>query len=189
MNRAWDLDELLWDSRGNLDVVGRLGTDRPHVLKLYGAYQFGFGTQVGAFIFAGSGTPISTYVTSTHAADLFVNGRGDLGRTPMLNYTNLLVSHEFAMAGAQRLRLELNVLNLFNQQTSRHVFNYINRGAGTERVSSLIDLTGVDLTKGYDFNSLILATPDGANARDPRFGMDDLFEDGTRGQIMVKYLF
>jgi len=189
VNRYWDLDELLYDSRGNRDVVGRLGTDRPHVVKLYGAYQFGFGTQVGAFIYAGSGTPISTYVTSNHQADIFVNGRGDLGRTPVLNYTNLLVSHEIALAGAQRLRLELNVLNLFNQKTSRHVFNYINRGAGVERNSSLIDLAGIDLTKGYDFDALIQATPDRQNARDPRFMMDDLFDDGTRGQFMVKFLF
>src|SRR6185503_11877303 len=61
-NRAWDLDELLWDSHGNLDVVGRLATDRPHVLKLYGAYVLPFGTQVGAFFYGASGTPISTYV-------------------------------------------------------------------------------------------------------------------------------
>ena len=189
VNRYWDLDELLYDSRGNLDVVGRLGTDRPHVLKIYGAYQFGFGTQVGAFMYAGSGTPISTYVTTVHSADVFVNGRGDLGRTPVLNYTNLLVSHELALRGTQRVRFELNVLNLFNQQTSRHVFNYRNRGAGTERGSSLIDLTPVDLTKGYDYEALIRATPDGANALDPRWLMDDLFEDGTRGQVAVKWLF
>ena len=63
MNRAWDLDEMLWDSHGNLDVVGRLATDRPHVVKLYGAYDFPFGTQIGAFFYGGSGTPISTYVT------------------------------------------------------------------------------------------------------------------------------
>ena len=38
-NRAWDLDELVWDSHGNLDVLGRLATDRPHVVKLYGSYM------------------------------------------------------------------------------------------------------------------------------------------------------
>ena len=64
VNRAWDLDELLCDSHGNLDVLGRLATDRPHVVKVYGAYPFPFGTQLGAFFYAGSGTPISTYVTS-----------------------------------------------------------------------------------------------------------------------------
>ena len=51
VNRAWDLDELLWDSHGNLDVLGRLATDRPHVVKLYGAYDFPFGTQIGAFFY------------------------------------------------------------------------------------------------------------------------------------------
>ena len=59
---GWDIDELLWDSHGNLDPRGRLATDRPHVVKLYGAYQFGMGTQVGAFFYGGSGTPISTQV-------------------------------------------------------------------------------------------------------------------------------
>ena len=52
-----------------------LATDRPHVVKLYGAYDFPFGTQVGAFFYGGSGTPVYTYVTSTHSADLFVEGR------------------------------------------------------------------------------------------------------------------
>jgi hypothetical protein len=32
--RAWDLDELEWDSRGNLNPEGRLATDRPVVEAL-----------------------------------------------------------------------------------------------------------------------------------------------------------
>ena len=83
-NRAWDLDEILWDSHGNLDVLGRLATDRPHVVKLYGSYQLPFGTQIGAFFYGGSGTPISTYVVTTNQIPVFVNGRGDMGRTPFL---------------------------------------------------------------------------------------------------------
>ncbi len=188
-NRYWDLDELLWDSRGNLDVLGRLATDRPHVVKLYGAYNLPFGTQVGAFFYGASGTPVSTYVTSTHAADMIVNGRGDLGRTPALTRTDLLVAHEVRMMGTKSLRLELNVLNLFNQKTARHIFNYLNRGSGIERGSSLIDLTNTDLSQGYDYNALIRDTPDGANAYDPRYGEPDLFEDGARGQFLVKFQF
>ncbi len=46
-NRAFDLDEMMWDSHGNLDPTGRLATDRPHVFKLYGAYLTSFGTQIG----------------------------------------------------------------------------------------------------------------------------------------------
>ena len=199
VNRAWDLDELLYDSHGNLDVLGRLATDRPHVVKVYGAYEFDFGTQVGASFYGGSGTPISTYVTSVHAADIFVEGRGNYvepggvitegKRTPMLSKTDLLVSHTVNLAASRRLRFEMNVLNVFNQKTTRHIFNYLNRGAGTERGSSLIDLTPTDLTKGYNYNALIAATPDRANALDPRYNMPDLFEDGARGQFLVKFEF
>ena len=198
VNRAWDLDELLWDSHGNLDVLGRLATDRPHVVKLYGAYDFPFGTQIGGFFYAGSGTPISTYVTSVNTADLFVEGRGNFfengqvtegKRTPFLNRTDLLVSHTVDVLDSKRVRFELNVLNVFNQKTTRHIFNFLNRGSGVERGSSLIDLTDTNLIDGYDYNALIRATTDGANAYDPRYGMADLFEDGTRGYFLVKFEF
>ncbi len=199
-NRAWDLDELLWDSHGNLGLEGRLATDRPHVAKLYGSYDLPFGTQVGAFFYGGSGTPVYTYVTSTNSADLFVEGRNGFyengqvthgKRTPALYRTDLLVSHEIGIAGRKRLRFELNVLNLFDQQTARHVFNYLNKGAIIpDRQSSFMDLTDVDLSKGYDYISLINGTTDGqARAYDPRYGMADLFEPGRRGYVTVKFLF
>ncbi|BCS34830.1 membrane protein [Luteitalea sp. TBR-22] len=189
-NRAWDIDEIFWDSRGNLDVLGRLPTDRPHVVKLYGSYLLPFGTQVGAFFYAGSGTPLTTYVVSTNQTQLFVNGRGDMGRTPVLSRTDLLLSQEFGMGGGnKRLRLELNVLNVFNQKATRHEFNFLNRGAGAARASSAIDLHNVDLSKGYDYNALIQASPDGNNAYDPRYGKADLFDPGTQGFVTVKFLF
>ena len=199
-NRAFDLDELFWDSRGNLGLNGRLATDRPHVVKLYGAYDFKFGTQVGAFFYGGSGTPVYTYVTSTNSADLFVEGRNGWyengqvthdKRTPNLYRTDLLVSHEVGLAGQKRLRFELNVLNVFDQQTARHIFNYLNKGAIIpDRQSSFIDLSGTDLSHGYDYIGLINHTTDGAaNAYDPRYGMGDLFEPGRRGYVTVKFLF
>ena len=78
-------------------------------------------------------------MTSTNSADLFVEGRNgwyengrviEGKRTPALIGTDLLLSHEFALGGGhKRLRFELNVLNVFNQKTARHIFNYLNRGA------------------------------------------------------------
>jgi hypothetical protein len=112
-----------------------------------------------------------------------------MGRTPFYSKTDLLVSHEIPMAGNRRLRFELNVLNLFNQKTARHIFNFLNRGGGVARASSAIDLTAVNLVNGYDYNALIRATPDGENAYDPRYGMADLFQEGTQGQVSVKFLF
>jgi hypothetical protein len=166
---------------------------------VYGAYAFPFGTQIGAFFFGGSGTPISTYVTSVNTADLFVEGRGNFyelngtvtegKRTPALTRTDLLLSHTVNVVGTKRLRFDLNVQNVFNQKTTRHIFNFLNRGSGVERGSSLIDLTHSDLTQGYDYNALIRATPDGVNAYEPRYGMADLFEDGTRAYVTVRFEF
>ena len=185
-NRAWDLDELMWDAHGNLDVLGRLATDRPHVVKLYGAYMLPTGTQVGAFFYGGSGTPISRTVSSINFIPIFVDGRGSLGRTPFLSQTDLLVSQDFRMGGSKRVRLEANVLNLFNQQTARSIFGSVNR---PRRTSSNIDLHTTNLANGYDYNALIAATPDGANALDPRYQMEDLFNPGLQGRLSVKFIF
>jgi hypothetical protein len=189
---GWDIDQVLWDSHGNLDPRGRLATDRPHVVKLYGAYQFNIGTQVGAFFYGGSGTPISTQVVGQDQYAPFVNGRGDMGRTPVLTRTDLLVSHELSLADRKRLRLELNIQNLFNQKTATHIFNFLNKGApagGQTRPADAIDFTDVNLAAGYDYNALILATQEGAAAYDPRYGMDDLFAPGLQGQFSVKFIF
>ena len=188
-NRAWDVDELLWTSTGQLDVKGRLATDRPHVFKAYGGYVFPFGTSVSGFYYAGSGTPLTTYLQTTNRIPVMPFGRGDMGRTDVLTRTDVLASQEFKVGGNNRLRLELNVLNLFNQQTSRHRFNYINRGNGVHRSSSAVNLRNVDLSQGYDVNERILATPEGAGAYDPRYNMDDLFSAGTQGYVTVRFLF
>jgi hypothetical protein len=189
---GWDIDEILWDSHGNLDVLGRLATDRPHVVKLYGAYQFNMGTQIGAFFYGGSGTPISTQVVGQDQYAPLVDGRGDMGRTPVLTRTDLLVSHELSFADRRRLRLELNIQNLFNQKTATHIFNYLNKGApaGSQtRGANAIDFSHVDLAAGYDYNALILATQEGRNSYDPRYNMEDLFNPGLQGQFAVKFIF
>ena len=98
-SRAWDLDEMMFDSHGNLGVDGRLPTDRPHVVKVYGSYLFKFGTNVGLNFYGGSGTPISKSVQSIYRYPILVEGRGSLGRTDALTQTDLLVSHEFGLGG------------------------------------------------------------------------------------------
>jgi hypothetical protein len=190
---AWDLDEVLFDSKGNLDVRGRLATDRPHVFKWNGGYRFSPGkfgaTDLGAFFILASGTPISTRVNTTQTVAVLVNGRGDMGRTPTLSTTNVQVAHTVNVAEGQRVRVELNVLNVFNQKTSRHRFDNLNRGAGTPVPSSAISLSNVDLRNGYNYDALIRATPDAADAYDPRYGMDDLFNEGLAARLGVKWSF
>jgi hypothetical protein len=47
----------------------------------------------------------------------------------------------------------------------------------------------VDLRKGYDYNALINASPDGMNAYDPRYGKDDLFSEGLSARFSLKWSF
>jgi hypothetical protein len=192
-SRAYDLDEFLFDSRGNF-VTGRLATDRPHVFKLYGNYtknwsRFG-ATDFGGFFYLGSGTPISTLVGTTNQIQPFVNGRGDMGRTPVLNTTDLMVAQEFKMGETKRLRFEFNAQNVFNQKTTRHIFDQLNRGAGTPNsTQASISLSDVNLFDGYDYRSMLQALGPAVNVFDPRYGMGDLFNPGFQGRIGVKFIF
>jgi hypothetical protein len=185
-SRAWDLDEVLWDSHGHLDPRGPLPTDRTHVGKLYGSYSFKWGTEIAANFYAGSGTPLSTYAWTINTIPIFVNGRGDLGRTQPLTQTDLMVAHEFKVAEGKVLRLEANVINVFNQKTSRHRFVDLNR---QQRTSSQMNLKAVNLAQGYDYNAAIRSSADGARAYDPRFGLTDLFNPGFTGRLGVKFTF
>ncbi|MCC6589824.1 MAG: TonB-dependent receptor [Bryobacterales bacterium] len=190
-SRAYDLDTYVWDSHGRF-VYGRLASDRPHVLKIYGSYtlptKYG-NTEVGGFFYAGSGTPISTLVQDVQNVPLFVEGRGDLGRTPMLNFTNLLVAHEVKIGESKRIRFEFNADNLFSQKTSRYTYPFYNRFR--ERSSGII-MNDVDLRKGYDWRALVAASADaarGTGAQDPRFGYADNFSAGFEGRLGIKLLF
>jgi len=194
VTRSWDIDELLYDSRGNF-VYGRLATDRPHVVKLYGGYTFPFGTTVAANFYGGSGTPLSTYVYATNGYGLFVNGRGDMGRTSALLRTDLLLSHEINLGGNKRLRAEFNVLNVFNRKVARYAWVWLNRTTPSIRAlsSSAIDLSDTDLTQGYDYLAKLAATTDGQDPtrgyQDPRYGMGDIFDIGAQGYFTLRFIF
>jgi hypothetical protein len=186
-SRAWDLDEILWDSHGHLDPQGPLPTDRTHVGKLYVSYTFKWGTEIAANFYVGSGTPLSTYVWTINTIPVFVNGRGDMGRTRPLTQTDMMLAHEIKLPGEGRsIRFEANVINLFNQKTERHRFTDLNR---EQRTSSQINLKPIDLSQGYNYNQLIMASPDASKAYDPRFGLTDLFSPGFAGRLGVKFMF
>lgn len=188
-SRAWDLDQYLFDSKGNF-VKGRLATDRPHVFKAYGSYKMKWGTDIGGFFNLASGTPMSTVVNQVQRIPLFVNGRGDLGRTPVLSQTDLLVGHEVKMGETKRIRFEFNAQNVFNQKTTRHIFNQLNRGAGSGYRAAAINLSNTNLFNGYDYRAMLNATQaGGTSVYDPRYLMPDLFNPGFQGRIMVKFIF
>jgi len=192
-NRYFDLDEALYDASGKLGLEGRLPTDRPHVLKFYGSKAFRFGTDIGGFFRVSSGTPVTTQVITTNSIPFYVNGRGDMGRTPVLSQTDLVIGHNFKVGEGKSLRFEMNMINVFNQKTETFTMDrYINEDHET---STGMDLHAVDLAAGFDWQALLAAQaaarPVGSNYvdLDPRYGMGAEFNTGFEGRFMIKYTF
>ncbi len=115
VSRAFDLPYGNFDSKGN-NVFGLLNTDRPHVFKMFGAYPIKWGggeTTLSLSQYIQSGTPRSTELAVV--VPVFINGRNDLGRTPAVTQTDILLAHTFKLSEGKSLKLDANVINLFNQ--------------------------------------------------------------------------
>jgi hypothetical protein len=198
-SRYYDLDYLQYDAHGNIGQYGLLPSDRPNAFKLYGSYELPWKklmghsmgmTELGGFFLAQSGTPQSTAVSSTDNIPIYVNGRGDLGRGPVVNQTDLVISHTISLGEKKSLRFEFNAQNVFNQKTATLIYNYLNR---FRTPTSAVPYATFDFSKPYDYNALIAATADAKTksygALDPRFGKEDLFRPGFAGRVGIKFSF
>jgi hypothetical protein len=197
----YDADLMLLDSKGRY-LYGRLATDRPHVFKAYGSYAFKWGTELSAKFYGGSGTPLTTVVEDLNGAPIMVNGRGDMGRTPVLTQTDFMVSHEFKFKESKRLRFEFTVFNLFNQRTVRHIDTLVNRFRDE---SSGMDLTNVNLLQGFNWQQLLSQSTyaqDPTKTTDPTsfdphknwsisptYGLADRRDPELGGVIAIKFFF
>jgi hypothetical protein len=118
VSRAFDLPYYYFDASGSQrNVFGPLGTDRPHTFKLFGNYELkskAGSTNIGLNQIAYSGTPDSSTIIYL-SAPTYPYGRGDLGRTPVLTQTDLMLKHRIATTENTRVELEWNIVNLFNQ--------------------------------------------------------------------------
>jgi Carboxypeptidase regulatory-like domain len=115
VSRYYDSLFLSFTEKGT-EAIGRLNTDRPVQFKLQGSYTMPWGTNLGVNFFAFSGLLQSSTV-SFQGVPVYFKGRGDLGRTPMLNQTDLLISHDFKIAGSTKIGVLANITNLFDQET------------------------------------------------------------------------
>lgn len=104
---------------------GLLATDRPHVFKAYGGYDFEWNksktntTTVSFFTTAQSGTPITTYANFVASLAVVVYGRGDLGRTKPVYSTDLNIDHKYKFGRDNRVTFQpyINVINLFDRKS------------------------------------------------------------------------
>jgi hypothetical protein len=181
VGRLWDYPLMMFQDGGE-PTLGPLGTDRPHQFKAQFIYQFNFGTSLGLNQYVASGTPVTREIGIYPGNNLPVNylGRGSDGRTPVYSQTDLYLQHAFTMAGGRSLQVSFNILNLFNQDTATGKFVTYQQGnnsvtpdehafyAGTQTLASLIPTQAV---------------------KDPRFLMDNAFQNPLQARFGIKFLF
>jgi hypothetical protein len=154
VNRYFDLPFMNYDAKGQL-VYGRLATDRPHAFKLFGSYIFrsrAGETRFSPVWFLMSGTPLTTEVYAVSSVPIFVNGRGDMGRTPTFSNLDLAVTHEFRIRSERyRAKVGFEFFNLFNQSTvtDRYVrYTHPNDG-------QIAFEHEADFFKGFDYKKMM----------------------------------
>jgi hypothetical protein len=180
VGRLYDYPMMMFTD-GGVASYGPLPTDRPNQFKAQFIYQFGFGTSLGLNQYVASGLPVTREIGIYPPNTLPVQylGRGSDGRTSMYSQTDLYVQHNFDV-GQRNLQLFLNVLNLFDQSTAISKFStYQYSGgvvpnedafyAGTQTLASQITAQRVP--------------------QDPRFLMDNGFQNPLAARIGVKFLF
>jgi outer membrane receptor protein involved in Fe transport len=158
VSRAYDLPFYYFDATGSqTPSLGRLGTDRPHTFKFFGSYDVPWGrmgsTNFGLNQIAWSGTPDTTTIIYQSAPTL-PYGRGDMGRTPVLTQTDLLVSHTVNFTESVKARFEANFINLFNQAAVISRTTQMNRSGAV----SAAQLPLSQFFGGYDPKKFLSAT-------------------------------
>jgi len=197
VDRYFDGLYLLFDSNGQ-PVLGLLPTDRPHYWKMQLTYDTPWGTIAGLNSQVMSGTPVSTSINLVGYSPTFINGRGDLGRTPVTSQFDLFLQHEFRLFGQQRVNVNLNVDNLFNQDgitsyTStpwRDNFSGVPGLSGTGTAGTLSPRDAY-LFAGYDPVALAASLRAAGTAiRDNSlFGKPSGFQGRRQLRLGVKYMF
>jgi hypothetical protein len=154
VNRSFDLPHIGFTAKGESDY-GPLATDRPHVVNAYGGYVLDWKgtsneTEFGAVQTFQSGTPQSTLIS--FIVPIFLNGRGDMGRTPMYSQTDINVAHRYRFGRDNKYAIEanLNINNLWDQKTVTSYFTTI----GNKSVYSFLANYNYGCTSG-DFPCLL----------------------------------
>ncbi len=187
VNRYFDVPWMSYDARGRV-VEGRLATDRPHAFKFFGSYSLkskAGETRFAPVFFAMSGTPLTTEVNIISTTPVYVNGRGDYGRTPVYSNMDFGITHDFKLGNLPeryRLRVGFEFFNLFNQSTitSRYM-SYVHANDGQIQFEH-----EADVFKGFDYQALMKQQK---LRVDPRFGWASAFQGPRTARFGLHFYF
>lgn len=202
VNRNFDSPISGYTANGEPDN-GRLGTDRPHVFKLFGGYNVNWSnsniTEFSGFQNIASGTPITTTVDVLGIGTIPLFERGDLGRTDVLTQTDFGIRHRYKFGRDNRFTLvgELDIINLFDEENELGQFNAIapnlgfsegdfgfNSGNGSQ---DLIDFLRAFQTQSFSSQITSLINANGGN--DVRYGLSNSFQAPRTVRFGFRLLF
>ena len=198
VNRFFDLPTIGWTAKGAPDN-GLLGTDRPHVFNAYGAYIFDWkgsktnSTELGAYTTFQSGTPQSTLVG--FITPIFLNGRGDLGRTEMLTQTDFTASHKYKFGKDSRFTLaaDVNILNLFDEANVTSVYNTLSTVTMQPATFGLSEVAGANaFTSGAlysQINTYLNGNATTLNRKDDRYGKPNGYQGPRSVRFGLRLIF
>jgi hypothetical protein len=183
VGRLFDYPLMMFKDGGEASY-GPLPTDRPHQFKTQFIYQLPFGSSIGLNQFVSSGIPVTRELNIFPPNNYTIQymGRESDGRTPMFSRTDLLVQHTFKLQGTRTFQLSFNVLNLFNQSavTNRFMQYMIDGGISPNEAA---------FYSGTQSLESLLTSQAGQFTRDPRFLMDNGFQQPFEARVGLKFLF
>ena len=174
--RYFDGLYMSFDAHGN-PIDGELQTDRPHYFKVQATYDLPWGTGLGLFYQAASGTLQQSTITYK-SVPVFDEARGNMGRSPIYSSTDLFVQHDVRFSGF-RVNLGLNVSNLFDQDTVTRLFT-------TRYRDAVAGITDVQFFQGFDVPALAAAR---ALRPDARFNQADQFLGARTVRVQARFSF
>ncbi len=132
----------LYDFAGLLDNgYGNLPNDRRHNVKLFGAYQFDMGLQVGGQIQYRSGRPINAFgvhptdpFSELYGAESFFDqgqavNRGSRGTTDSVWFMNLTTKYDFEV-GPANLSARIDIFNVLDNDSTTEVNELADQESG-----------------------------------------------------------
>lgn len=201
VNRNFDSPIAGFTGDGQTDN-GRLGTDRPHVFKLFGGYNVNWSgsntTEFSGFTSVQSGTPITTRIDVLGVATVPLTRRGDQGRTETFTETDFGVRHKYKFGRDAKFTLigELDILNLFDEANELGVFEAIAPGLSFSEgnlnstgTSSDPALNFLRAFQSESFVSQINSTISATDSRDIRYLQPNSFQPGRTIRFGARLVF
>lgn len=203
VNRSFDLPLIGFKAAGGKDN-GPLATDRPHVFNAYGAYVFDWNgsrsnsTEFSAFQTIQSGTPQST--TIDFIVPIFLDGRGDMGRSDVFTQTDFSISHKYKFGRDNKygIAVNMNIINLFDQDTVMGVYTDKSNASIYAGGTTFVDagcavgdfpcLLG-KFNNGDLYNYINSAIADNPTGVDKRYGQANSFQGARSIRFGFRFFF